>query len=180
MQEWLDDSSRQPEITSEQQRAELMAMLEQATKEERYLMLLIARALFPEAAAHAWGPPPRDTSDSPDADLIRLCDHLDAVHTAIDAAYEVIPDDDKKRAMVTDPLNAKWFEIAELLYELDGPTTSDGARAVARVLLAQYPDGLDGARQDADMGRLLAIHCAEYLTDHDHPPEIGFGFPVEA
>jgi hypothetical protein len=95
-----------------------------------------------------------------------------AVQTAFDAAYEIIPNDER-RQVALDPLNTRRLEIQARVFALNGPTTLEGAQAAALALLDQCPDGPDGAVQDGDLTRWLAIHCAEYLIRE--PPEIGFG-----
>jgi hypothetical protein len=151
--------------TREEQSAKFASVLAKLDVPQLELLELVARALGYIAAAEA--------PDSPDADLIRQCDRLHACQMAIDAAYEVIPQDDKKRAIIIDPIHEKWVKAKDEIMELEGPTTPEGARAVAFVLLDQYPDGLEEAIKDDNLQTWLAICCAEYIVRE--PDEVGFG-----
>jgi hypothetical protein len=156
------------DLTREQLEARFLAGVRELNEDQKELLWLVMQALRRDRPGVA----------GPDAELIRQCDRLHAVQTAIDATYEITPDNDEQRDVVLDPLNTRWFEIKDRIFEAGGPTTPEGARAAAWVLMDQYPDGVDGAVEDDNLAAWLAIHCAEYLVRE--PPEIGFGFPVEA
>jgi hypothetical protein len=85
-------------------------------------------------------------------------------HAREAAAYAANPYDDDERALVTDPLNDEWFELAEALEELESPRTLEGARAVALAALAEAPRAPNGNIQCGDLYCWLARGCAEYLA----------------
>jgi hypothetical protein len=112
------------------------------------LMEAIAMTLLTDRAAEG-------VPDGPDAELIRWCRRLHAVEEVYALAHEVILDDDE-RSHVLEPLDERWDEIAERLRELAGPTTAEGARAVAAALLTQF--------QGTDLAAWLTVRCAEYVV----------------
>jgi hypothetical protein len=142
------------------------AELHTLNPDQMRLVLAIVRAFKRES--------PEPVSNKPDAELIQLCDRLHAIQAATDLTYKVIPGDEVKQNIALDPLNAKWHEIADRIIKLDaGPTTPEGARAAARVLLDEHSEGLEAAVQNESLTDWLAIQCAEYLIRE--PSETGFG-----
>jgi hypothetical protein len=156
-------------LTLEQEKAAFIATVMELTADQRDLLRLTVMAFWPAAGAAAWPGSARETPDGPDAELIRQCDHLHAVQRALDATYELIPEDDERqrRAVIAliAPLSARQSEIHDRILELSkGPTTLEGARAAARAVLGQYPDGLEEARQDCNLAAWLSISLAEYVA----------------
>jgi hypothetical protein len=74
-----------------------------------------------------------------------------------------IPEDDDERAVITDPLTAEWFGLAEALEELDGPRTPEGARAMALAAMAEIPRNSDGTIDCGDLHVSLAMGCVEFI-----------------
>jgi hypothetical protein len=107
---------------------------------------------------------PASSTPCPDAELIRLCERLIINRAREAAAYAANPYDDDERALVTDPLNDEWFEIAAALKELEAPRTPEGARAMALAALAEAPRDRGGDIAHGDLYCWLAIGCAEYLA----------------
>jgi hypothetical protein len=93
------------------------------------------------------------------ATLIDLCKRLLVLHDVIDAALDLI--DDAADDDFLDPLQDRWDEIVTKVCEFGTPADPEGARAVARVLLARHPDGVCPSDPFSDW---LAVRCAEYLT----------------
>jgi hypothetical protein len=102
-----------------------------------------------------------------DAELIRLCEQI----VAREAEEEALCDADP-HAPDAGPHHVRYLELmrqfatdSDWLYELPGPTTPEGARAVARAALAIVPRTTAGEiltpRRSAER---LALSCAEFLA----------------
>ena len=104
-----------------------------------------------------------EVPDGPDAELIRQCNRMNTLETALAAVCEEIPDGEEKGNVIR-LLSDKWFEARSRIFQLDGPRTLEGARAAALALLALHPGGVDDAIADADLPGWLALRCAQYLV----------------
>jgi hypothetical protein len=105
------------------------------------------------------GPPPAlADADSPDAELIRLCDRLVAIDAAESTIYATVDgsDDDALDAAL-DPFTAEWRAIEARLYELGGPRTPQGTVAMARAAVAYTTTEPDGSFA-------TTIHLADWLA----------------
>jgi hypothetical protein len=102
-----------------------------------------------------------------DAELIRLCERI----VAREAEEEALCDADP-HAPDAGPHHVRYLELmrqfaadSDWLYELPGPTTPEGARALARAALAIVPRTHGGEiltpRRSAER---LALSCAEFLA----------------
>jgi hypothetical protein len=107
----------------------------------------------------------------PDGELIWLCERMVNINKALDATYAVYPvenaDDEKLRDKIAvDPLYERWFEAQRRMFGLPPPTTPEGVRAAAKVMLS-YSSALDSyedAVDRADVLMWLSRACAEFLA----------------
>jgi hypothetical protein len=99
---------------------------------------------------------------SPDAELIRLCRRLVAIH-AIEEARPA-RDEDSLMSLVLDPLNVEWFEIQDRLHGIGGPRTPEGAIAAAFAALAEAPRDQEGIITCPDLATWLSVRCVEFIA----------------
>jgi hypothetical protein len=107
----------------------------------------------------------------PDGELIWLCERMVNINKALEATYAVYPaetvDDEKLRDKIAvDPLYERWFEAERRMFGLPPPTTPEGVRAAAKVMLS-YSSALDSyedAIDSADILMWLSRACAEFLA----------------
>jgi hypothetical protein len=98
----------------------------------------------------------------PDDKLIRECNRLLELRIAFDVAGDTIPND-KARDRYEAPLLAEYRGIKDRLYELAGPRTPEGARAVAAAAVHESHFQLEEAIRRDNVGTWLALTCAEYV-----------------
>jgi hypothetical protein len=146
-----------PPIAAESQRGEFISGINKMSPAEIHLTALIVRALQRDR--------PTEFPDSPDADLIRQCDRMIAINKATDMTHEVIRDD-RARAIVSEPVDAEWFDVRRTMLNLPPPRSREGVRAAAKMMLS-YTGGLDTYAEAIDGADLLmwfSRACAEYLA----------------
>jgi hypothetical protein len=108
------------------------------------------------------------TADSPDAELIRLCDRLVEIHNAWVKLGETIRDD-KDREAAGAPLHQEWLDIRARFFDMKRPVTREGAAAMARAASVNGDrDRLDRTMA-TDFGEWLALAACAYLADAPTP-----------
>ena len=107
-------------------------------------------------------------AESPDAELISLCDRLVAISAAEVAMCEAI-EDDRERDKAEKPLSAEWHKIHTRLLEIGRPKTQAGAAAAARAAPLNLNVNEDGSPMSGELGMWLCLAVCAYLTDDPAP-----------
>jgi hypothetical protein len=141
-------------------RRELLKWHDAASPSQRAFVLLWMRAL-----QRIFPPLP----DTPDAEVIRLCERLLAVNLAIEAAYPAI-DNDALRDIAMQPLDREWAALKGRLYQLPPPRSRGSVRAAAKAMLSYSGlDTYEDAAESSDMLMWLSRACFEYLASDATP-----------
>ena len=138
------------------QRRKLLAMFNSGSPQMREFLMLYCQALRRDV--------PAASSGSPDAEAIQHCNRLRDVCSALEAAYPAIPEDEP-REIAIEPLDREWWDVTAQLFKLPPPTTREGVRAAARMMLSYCNlDTYATAVESGDVLIWLSRACAEYLA----------------
>ena len=105
------------------------------------------------------------SNTTPDAELIALCNRWLEFEAADADLYHTIKDDDE-RDLALNKLHLERDPIIDRVGEIEVPKTLEGARAMARVGLANIPRDLDGDYDvETNPEDWLFYGIAKFLTE---------------